>query len=185
MQSAFLKASDLNPKWPSTTLIHRLANIATMDIEMGGFSRIDAFVTITGKVDMGSRIHIATGTTIIASGAKVTLADGVGISAGVKIFAGSTDPHTDLVSTPTVISYKAKVAPVFVGMLSTLGAGCVLLPGAHVGDESMIGANAVVRGHIPAGQIWGGVPAKYIGPRKKLNVEKALGDSYAAIPALG
>lgn len=185
MQSAYIQASELNPRWPDSSLVHRLANLVGDGIEIGEHCRIDAFVTITGKCSIGARTHIATGTSIIASGAPVTLADGVGISAGVRIFAGSTDPHSDLLSTPTLLKYQAKVGPVFIGLLATLGANSVILPGAHVGAESMIGACAVVRGYVPAHQIWGGIPAKYIGPRKKLDVTAALGESHDAIQAIG
>jgi len=43
-----------------------------------------------------------------------------------------------------------------------IGAGCIVLPGARIGDNAVIAAGSVVRGEVPAGELWGGVPAKYI-----------------------
>lgn len=52
--------------------------------------------------------------------------------------------------------------PVTVGNGAWIGAHCVLLPGAVVGERSIIGAGAVVRGETPPGEVWAGVPARRI-----------------------
>jgi maltose O-acetyltransferase len=43
-----------------------------------------------------------------------------------------------------------------------LGARVTVLPGAYIGKGAVIGAHAVVKGHIPAGTVAGGVPARVI-----------------------
>lgn len=43
-----------------------------------------------------------------------------------------------------------------------IGARSVILPGVTIGDNSIIAAGAVVNKSIPANEVWGGVPAKYI-----------------------
>ncbi len=43
-----------------------------------------------------------------------------------------------------------------------VGASCVLLPGSVIGDNSVIAAGSVVRGIVPAGELWGGTPARRI-----------------------
>lgn len=45
---------------------------------------------------------------------------------------------------------------VFIGMRS------VILPGAVIGDNVVIGAGSIVKGRIPSGTVWAGVPAKQI-----------------------
>lgn len=42
-----------------------------------------------------------------------------------------------------------------------LGAGVTVLPGSRIGAGAVIGANSVVRGEIPPGQIWAGSPAVF------------------------
>jgi len=51
---------------------------------------------------------------------------------------------------------------VTIGANVWVGAQCVVLPGARIGDNAVIAAGSVVRGEVPAGELWGGVPAKYI-----------------------
>lgn len=57
---------------------------------------------------------------------------------------------------------QMKVSKVVIGDYVWLGANVVILPGVSVGDRAIIGANAVVTTDIPANEIWGGVPARYI-----------------------
>lgn len=43
-----------------------------------------------------------------------------------------------------------------------IGIGARILPGVTIGKRAVIGANAVVTKDVPDGEIWAGVPAKYI-----------------------
>lgn len=55
-----------------------------------------------------------------------------------------------------------EVRPVKIGARCYLGAGAIVLPGAVIGDESVIGAGAVVRGEIPPGSLAVGTPARVV-----------------------
>jgi acetyltransferase-like isoleucine patch superfamily enzyme len=55
-----------------------------------------------------------------------------------------------------------RVRPVSIGDRAYIGAGAILLPGAHVGDESIVGAGAVVTGNIPREKIVVGNPARIV-----------------------
>lgn len=48
-----------------------------------------------------------------------------------------------------------------------LGAHVVVLPGVHIGDGAVIGASSVVRTNVPEGEVWAGVPAKFIRESKE------------------
>lgn len=50
-----------------------------------------------------------------------------------------------------------------------LGCNVVVLKGVEIGDGAVVAAGAVLTKHVPAGEIWGGVPAKKIGDRKLVN----------------
>ncbi len=43
-----------------------------------------------------------------------------------------------------------------------IGTNSIILKGSHIGSRSIIGAGSVVSGNIPADEIWGGNPAKFI-----------------------
>ena len=55
-----------------------------------------------------------------------------------------------------------KIGPIIIGNNVFVGANSLLLPGTDIGDNSIIAAGAVVNCKIPPGEVWGGVPAKYI-----------------------
>lgn len=56
-----------------------------------------------------------------------------------------------------------------IGNYVTIGVKAVILPGVEIGDHSLIAAGAVVSKNTKIGQweIWGGIPAKKIGERKR------------------
>jgi maltose O-acetyltransferase len=56
-----------------------------------------------------------------------------------------------------------EVRPVIIGERCYIGAGTIVLPGTAIGDETIIGAGAIVRGEIPAKSLAVGNPAKVIG----------------------
>lgn len=47
-----------------------------------------------------------------------------------------------------------------------IGANAVILKGVVIGKGAIVAAGAVLTKHVPAYEIWGGVPAKKIGERK-------------------
>ena len=52
--------------------------------------------------------------------------------------------------------------PTYVGRNCFIGFGAVILPGTYLGDNSVVGANAVVKGVYPEGSILAGNPAKVV-----------------------
>jgi maltose O-acetyltransferase len=61
-----------------------------------------------------------------------------------------------------------EVRPVSIGRHCYIGAGTIVLPGAVIGDEAIIGAGSLVRGEIPAGSVAVGCPARVIGGVREL-----------------
>ena len=56
----------------------------------------------------------------------------------------------------------AKVEPVIVGNNSFIGLGAILLPGARIGDNVIVGAGSVVRGEVHNNRIVIGNPCRVI-----------------------
>lgn len=57
-----------------------------------------------------------------------------------------------------------------------IGARSTILPGVTIGNNSIVGAGSLVVKNIPSGEVWGGVPAKYIGKTADF-AEKCLKES--------
>ena len=57
---------------------------------------------------------------------------------------------------------NAKSAPIHIGDYVFIGARCIIGKGITIGEKSIIAAGSVVTKNVPAGEIWGGNPAKFI-----------------------
>ena len=57
---------------------------------------------------------------------------------------------------------NAKTAPIYIGNYVFIGARCIIGKGVKIGDKSIVAAGSVVTCDIPAGEIWGGNPARFI-----------------------
>ena len=67
-------------------------------------------------------------------------------------------PH----GTSTQPELTVKLAPIHVGAGAIVGARAIILPGVKIGPRAAVAPNSVVKAHtvIPAGEVWGGVPAR-------------------------
>jgi maltose O-acetyltransferase len=61
-----------------------------------------------------------------------------------------------------------RIARVVIGDRVFVGVGAIVLPGSRIGDDSIIGAGAVVRGDIPPGSMVVGNPAKVVSEVKSV-----------------
>ena len=57
---------------------------------------------------------------------------------------------------------NAKTAPVKIDDFVFIGARSIICKGVHIGEKSLVAAGSVVVKDIPAGELWGGNPAKFI-----------------------
>jgi acetyltransferase-like isoleucine patch superfamily enzyme len=140
------------------------ARIAADDggsIEIGEGAEIAACATIIaegGIIRIGAHCHIGIGTTIHAK-ASVEIGDDTLIAQYVAIRDhdhGTADPG---------LHYRLQgfvLAPVRIGRNAWLGTKVTVLKGATIGDDAVVGANAVVTGTIDAGSVAVGVPARAI-----------------------
>lgn len=116
--------------------------------------------SIEGKLVLGEKSVLSTGANIRAAGGEIHVGAGSAIGQHVVVVAANhmLKPGEKRIHTP----WDEARCHVFIGANVWIGAGSVLLPGCRIGDNVVIGAGSVVRGEVPSGELWAGVPARRI-----------------------
>ena len=85
----------------------------------------------------------------------ITLGDDVFIGPGVQLI---TENHPEQPQNRRNVYAR----PISIGRKVWIGAGAIILPGVTIGENSIVGAGAVVKKDVPANVIVAGVPAKIV-----------------------
>ena len=118
--------------------------------------------------------HVSTGA-ICHIGRNVTIGDNSNIQGsnyiadrttiGASVFIG---PNSTILNDKYPPSGNAeKWIPVEVQNHAVVGGGCTLLPGANLGEGSVLGGGSVLTKPIPAGEVWAGNPARFLMTREE------------------
>lgn len=133
------------------------------NLVMGKRSRVDAFCKLEcgDGLFLGDFVHIASFCHLGIGGGTVVFEEGSSAGSGSKVLSGSASfdgpswsaTHPDVVNKKTVTRIRKN---------ATLLVNSVVLPGCDIGEGATIAAGAVVLGGttVPAGEVWGGVPAR-------------------------
>lgn len=136
------------------------------------------------RITNSGRLHIGRALTVdgtpfptkieVRPGAELRIGTGCFLNYGLDIVAGSTITIGDSVLVGPLVSIvdddmhqieparPRRVAPISIGDDVWLGRGVIVLPGATIGEHSVIAAGSVVRGEIPPRVVAAGSPAKVI-----------------------
>lgn len=117
------------------TLVHPAA-IVPPSCEVGAGSVVLAGVVATAEVSLGA--HVGLMPQVVLTHDDV-LADFATVGSGARLAGGVT-----------------------VGTGAYLGAGCLVREGCTIGPWALVGMGAAVTRDIPAGQVWVGMPARYL-----------------------
>lgn len=105
------------------------------------------------------------------------------LTCGVNVCIWDTDFHPlDAAARRANDRNAIKTRPIRIGNDVFLGANCLVLKGAMIGDRSVLAAGSIVTGTIPPDEIWGGNPAKFLKRNDPENLS-ALRRERAAEPA--
>lgn len=113
-------------------------------LKVGSFSQLGQNSRLTGPITLGS--HIMMGPDVV--------------------MMAVTHDVSDLSKTMVDPSNPAIVNPIIIGNNIWIGTRVIIMPGVNIGDNSIIGAGAVVTKSFPENSIIGGIPAKLIKQRK-------------------
>lgn len=116
----------------------------------------------TPKLSIGNHVMIEQGVHITCS-KDLIIGDNVTISSYVYI---SDTSHSYENNGMSVLDQPLKNSPVIIENCVFVGTGAKIMPGVTIGENSVIGANAVVTHDIPANSVAAGVPAVVI---KRIN----------------
>jgi acetyltransferase-like isoleucine patch superfamily enzyme len=156
-------------RFGENVLLSRFARLYSPEtIEIGDHVRIDDFCILSGRITLGSRIHISAYTALYGA-AGITLEDFTTVSGRTLIYSVSDDYSGDTLTNPMIPDQYRNVtqAPVRLGQFAIIGAGSVVLPGVTIHEGAAIGAMSLVRTDAAEWTIYAGVPARRIGERHR------------------
>ena len=104
--------------------------------------------------------------TMIFCDDKIEIGNNVLIGGGTIIFDTNFHNTNYLERRDPKFNGKSKTAPISIGNDVFIGGHCIICKGVNIGPRSMVAAGSVVVNSIPADELWGGNPAKFI---KKIN----------------
>lgn len=131
----------------------------TNPIGCGNKTFIHVFKNATLKIGN----HVKMSNVGISCQENIKIEDEVMIGGGTCIW--DTDFHsTNLFIRMQLIEEKEypKTAPILIKKGAFIGAGCYILKGVTIGENSIVGAASVVSKDIPDNQVWAGNPAGFI-----------------------
>ena len=121
-------------------------------IERQGEGLVLPHIVLGDGVSMQQNCHV------VAAG-ELSIGAGTTVSFGVMIT--DVDHGHEQVGT-SVLAQPLKQQRTSIGRHCFIGAGARLMAGSVLGDNCIVGANAVVRGHFDAGCVIVGVPARVV-----------------------
>lgn len=129
-------------------------------IELGSRVSLGACVQIvarSGRVFIGNDVHIGDGSMIVSQ-EGIRIGSDTLIAEYVVIRDQDHDTRTHPIRTSGFLT-----SPIHIGRKATV------LRGSTIGDGAVVGAHVLVKGHIPAGALAVGVPAKVVRSTEKRN----------------
>lgn len=145
-------------------------------IKIGNNVRIDDFCVLSGKIELGSNIHISVYSAIFAGDTGVILNDFSGMSSRCIIYAESDDYSGEHMTNATIDSKYLGIQKGAVELCRhvLLGSGTTVLPGVTIGEGTTVGCMSLVKHDLTPWGIYAGIPCRLIKTRSKklLDLEK-------------
>lgn len=127
---------------------------------IGCYEKCTFYVAPNCKIEIGDNVGISQ--TAMISYASITIGNNVKIGGGTCLW--TTDFHSldPSIRRGSRDLENKRVLPIEICDNVFIGAKSIILKGVCIGENSIVGAGSVVTKSIPANEIWGGNPAKFI-----------------------
>jgi acetyltransferase-like isoleucine patch superfamily enzyme len=117
-------------------------------VSIGDNVIIDDFTYISGDVTIGDYVHIGPSCVLSASSMQIVMEAFSGLSAGCKVYAGSSNYINcglDLPTIPIEHQYNVILESVLLQSFTLVGANGIILPGCTLPQGLSVAANVIVR----------------------------------------
>ena len=173
MNHSFYSPEELNQiglgSYGEHVLISRKASFYSPgEIHLGNHVRIDDFCILSGKIKLGSYIHISAYVGLYGA-FGIEIGDYATISGQVMVYSQNDDYSGDYFTNPMVPESLTNVTggPVVIGKYAIVGAGTIVLPELTIGEGTAIGAMSLVKEDVDPWLICAGIPVRIIRERSK------------------
>lgn len=141
---------------------------------IGNHVRIDDFCILSGKITLGSYIHISAYVALYGA-MGIVFEDCSGISARGTIYSAMDNFSGDYMIGPMMPDDLTYVTggPVIVKKYVQIGAHSILFPDLTIGEGCVVGACSMVRKSLEPWGIYAGVPCKFMKARNRKLLELA------------
>jgi galactoside O-acetyltransferase len=158
-------------------LISRKASFYGVEnISIGNNVRIDDFCILSGKIHLGSNIHISAYTALYGGKTGIELKDYSGVSSRCAIYAESDDYSGVALTNPMVPDKYRNIikGKVVLEKHVIIGTGSTILPNVIIGEGASVGSMSLVNKSLEDWGVYVGIPCKRIKERdrKLLEYEK-------------
>lgn len=157
-------------RFGKNVLISRKASIySPEEIEIGNDVRIDDFCVLSGRVHIGSYIHISVYSGLFGGKSGIFLDDFTTISSRCMLYADSDDYSGEYMTNPMVPTKYTNVTggKICMERYSILGTGCTVLPNVTIGEGVAVGAMSLVINDLQKWNIYVGIPCKCLKKREQ------------------
>jgi len=148
-------------QFPST-----IRNPQTITIGMNVFIREHRWLNVSNTRTDDRATLIIGNNTYIGRFTQINALSDVIIESNVliadRVFISDVDHSFEDVNTPIIFQKVRSKGPVKLKTGCWIGIGAVILPGVTIGENSIVGANAVVTHDVPPNTIVTGIPAKLL-----------------------